>query len=166
MRFSNKKGAALMQVLLVTVILAGMATMLLRAMLSRSTASRRTVRTVSAQTLINSCMTEVNMFWSLKKPEVFRRDLSAGIMYCDKTGTAASCSPANKRYTYLCKETEFDGVKFQVLAYFPTKKTNCSSSQEPNCAKYAAFQSTTDDLTTFDNSNQIVYEVIKGSRYL
>ena len=42
MIFKNKKGAALLQVLLVTVILAGMATMLLRASLSRTTAARKT----------------------------------------------------------------------------------------------------------------------------
>ena len=44
----NKRGAALLQVLLVTVVLAGMATMLLRANLSRTTTSRQTRRAVSA----------------------------------------------------------------------------------------------------------------------
>lgn len=158
----NKKGAALMQVLLVTVVLAGMATMLLRSMLSRSTASRRTVRTVSAQTLINTCMTEVNMFWSLKKPEVFQRDLRDGVMYCANTGNTAACSASNKRYTYLCQERTFDGAAFQVIAYFPTK--DCPASGEPDCAKYAKLPS--GDLNTFENSNQIVYEVVKGSRFL
>lgn len=161
MILSNKKGAALMQVLLVTVVLAGMATMLLRAMLSRSTSSRRTVRTVSAQTLMNSCMSEVNMFWSLKKPTVFQQDLQDGIMYCAKTGNrSSSCAAANKRYTYKCKELQMGGGKFQVLAYFPT--TSCSND-EADCAAYALVDSTPAGDSTH---RQIVYEVIEGNSFL
>ena len=71
----NKKGAALMQVLLITIILAGIATMILRATLSRTSSARRTRRAVSAQVLIQTCMAEVNSLWSKKAPEAFRRDL-------------------------------------------------------------------------------------------
>ena len=71
----NKKGAALMQVLLITIILAGIATMILRATLSRTSSARRTRRAVSAQVLIQTCMAEVNSLWSKKTPEAFRRDL-------------------------------------------------------------------------------------------
>ena len=52
----NKKGAALMQVLLITAILAGMATLLLRNSLTRTISSRKTRRNVSAEMLIQSCM--------------------------------------------------------------------------------------------------------------
>ena len=51
----NQKGAALLQVLLITVVLAGMATMLLRASLSRTSGARQTRRAVSSQLYINAC---------------------------------------------------------------------------------------------------------------
>ena len=62
----NKRGAALMQVLLITMILAGMATMLLRASLSRTASARKTRRAVTAEMLIESCMAEVNALWASK----------------------------------------------------------------------------------------------------
>ncbi len=96
----NKKGAALMQVLLITVILAGIATMLLRASLSRVSSSRKTRRSVSAQVLIQACMAEVNTLWSKKTPEAFRRDLQGDsngpFMYCaGGTGTTCECTIFN-----------------------------------------------------------------------
>ena len=78
----NKKGAALMQVLLATAVLAGMATMLLRASLSRTSSVRQIRQTVSTELLIESCQAEINMMWSKKKPEVFKRDLSGCWMNC------------------------------------------------------------------------------------
>ena len=84
----NNKGAALLQVLLVTVVLAGMATMLLRASLSRTTAARQTRRAVSTDLLINSCMAEVNAIWSSKSPEQFKRDLAD---CCMSRGPSNSC---------------------------------------------------------------------------
>ena len=60
MILKNNKGAALMQVLLVTVVLAGMSAMLLRATLSRTMTVRQTRRNVSTQIMADSCMAEVN----------------------------------------------------------------------------------------------------------
>lgn len=92
----NKKGAALMQVLLITLILAGIATMLLRASLSRTVSARKTRRTVTAQLLMERCMAEVNALWTAKTPEAYNRDWTNGNMYCSgNNGT--SCST-----TYTC----------------------------------------------------------------
>lgn len=113
----NKKGAALLQVLLVTVILAGMATMLLRASLSRSTAARKTRQTVSAQLLINSCMAEVNTLWSLKSPDVFARDLNQCIMYCTNNMISSTCPSASSVRTHTCT-IEINGIDYQVEAKF------------------------------------------------
>ena len=80
---TNKKGAALLQVLLVTAILAGMAAMLLRASLSRSTSVRNTRQNVSKELLIEACQAEINIMWSYKKPKVFQRDLAGCWMNCN-----------------------------------------------------------------------------------
>ena len=82
----NKKGAALLQVLLITVVLAGMAAMLLRASLSRTTTARKTRRTVASQMLINTCQAEVSALWGIKSPARFSKDLENCWMNC-------SCTP-------------------------------------------------------------------------
>ena len=128
--FKNKKGAALLQVLLVTVILAGMATMLLRSSLSRSTAARKTRRSVSAQLLINSCMAEVNTLWSVKSPETFARDMSQCIMYCNSTNVTSSCSSANSVRSHTCNIT-VNGADYEVVAEFT--QTSPTSADGRKC---------------------------------
>ncbi len=96
MKINSQKGAALMQVLLVTVILAGIATMLLRAGLARTSSARKTSRSVIAEMLIKSCMAEVNHLWAAKTPAAFGYDLTHGCMY--STGTGVS----NCKKTYSC----------------------------------------------------------------
>lgn len=109
----NQKGAALLQVLLITVVLAGMATMLLRASLSRTSGARQTRRSVSSQLYINACMAEVNTFWTLKSPEAYARDMQQCIMYCGTSTTStatedplnggiASCVVAQQQRSYTC----------------------------------------------------------------
>ena len=117
--WKNKKGAALLQVLLITAVLAGIATMLLRASLSRTTAARKTRRTVSAQMLVNSCMAEVNTIWSIKSPEAFARDMSQCIMYCRSNNVTSACSTANSVKTHECNMT-VNGNAYTVTAEFTT----------------------------------------------
>lgn len=113
--FKNKKGAALMQVLLVTIILAGIATLLLRAVLSRTTTAYQTRKAVSGQVLVESCMAEVNSLWSKKTPTAFLNDFNNGVMYYDSGNTP--------QYTYTCKIPAGDGstgVLHEVIAKFDT----------------------------------------------
>ena len=102
----SQKGAALMQVLLVTLVLAGMATMLLRASLSRTTSARKTRRTASAQVLIQSCMAEVQALWGAKTPDAFYRDMqgdsSGPFMYCKERNTNGTCKSGKIERTYTC----------------------------------------------------------------
>ena len=142
----NKKGAALMQVLLITAILAGIATMLLRASLSRTASARKTRRQVSAQVLIQSCMSQVNDLWTAKNPTAFYRDMRDGTMYCkNPTANAISCPAASRVQTLDCN---FDftqvggnyGQKFTVRATMsPQASTGLST---------------------------ITYEIIEGTEYL
>lgn len=140
MIINNKKGAALMQVLLIAVILAGIATMILRANLSRTASARKTRRQASAQVLIQSCMTRVNDLWTAKSPEVFRRDMELGIMYCSGTGTDYTCPTANQVKEITC---QFDN--FTVRATVADKN---------------------DEHANAGSLQAIVYEVISGSDFL
>ena len=116
----SKKGAALFQVLLITVVLAGMATMLLRASLSRTSSMRQSRRTVSAQLLINTCMSEINTLWSVKKPEIFARDRENCYMWCNaeegETCTLTGSS-ANASRSYTCQVSN-GGNEYNVEAKF------------------------------------------------
>ncbi len=112
----NKKGAALLQVLLVTVVLAGMATMLLRASLSRTTTARQTRRTVSGQLLVNACMAEINALWSAKTPEAFSQDLKDCIILCKDGRNGSTCKNIDKARTYECRSQTIDTVKYTVTA--------------------------------------------------
>ena len=117
----TKKGAALLQVLMVTVILAGLATMLLRVGLSRVSNARMTRRETVSKMLINACQTEVNALWSMKTPEVFSRDLATCTMYCPGSG---DCS--NK---YVCSPTTIDGITYTVTA----KMSSPASDMDGHC---------------------------------
>ncbi len=116
-----------MQVLLITVILAGIATMLLRASFSRTTSARHTRRSVSAQILIQACMAEVNSLWAKKTPDAFRRDLKGvgntnnkPYMYCTGEGEEADVCPTDDiRETYTCTiNNPYGGDPYIVEASF------------------------------------------------
>lgn len=142
MIFKNKKGAALLQVLLVTVILAGMATMLLRASLSRTTAARKTRRTVSAQMLVNSCMAQVNNMWAAKSPEMFARDMSQCIMYC-KDASAGTCPSAQVEKTYKCN-ISLNGQTYAVTAAFDPSGTDAVINSDNKCKLTYTIESNVD----------------------
>lgn len=141
--WKNKKGAALLQVLLITAILAGMATMLLRASLSRTTAARKTRRTVSAQLLVQSCMAEVNTLWSVKSPSAFARDMRQCLMYCDATDVTATCPTANSVRTHECTYN-LNGETYKVLAEFT--ETSPTEDDHTKCKLVYTITSDNDTL--------------------
>lgn len=112
----NKRGGALMQVLLVTAILAGIATFILRASLSRTSNARRARRTISAQMLIDSCMAEVNTLWAAKDPEVFFRDMTDCVMYCKGSNKQAACTGGNRVTQYDCEISDAESLSSQTYA--------------------------------------------------
>lgn len=115
----NKKGAALLQVLLVTAVLAGMATMLLRASLSRTTTARQTRRTVASQMLVQACQTEINALWSIKTPEAFARDMQKCWMTCTADpATNTACTTSNASRSYTCSAVTIGGISYTVTASF------------------------------------------------
>ena len=143
----NKKGAALMQVLLIAVILAGIATMLLRASLSNTISARKSRRHVTAQTVIESCMAEVNALWSLKSEEAIRGDLQTRdtkpLMYC-LTHPSAGSKCSNAETEHICDIPLALAGSSDYL--FRVKAT---ISRENSIAPV-----------------QVTYEIIEGSEYL
>ncbi len=91
----NKRGAALLQVLIVAAILAGMSAMILRLSLSRTITSRQTRHTMMAQSVIESCMAEVNAIWATKTPVAYARDLAACQMCDSSTDSGYGCESGN-----------------------------------------------------------------------
>jgi len=140
----NKKGAALMQVLLIAVILAGITAMLLRASLSNTVSARKSRRHVSAQTIIESCMAEVNMLWSLKKDDAFKRDLSGTYMYCDSPTGSGTCNSSKRKLFHTC--------------YVPVTLAGSND--------YIFHVKATISQTNASSPVQITYEITQGSEYL
>lgn len=145
----NQKGAALLQVLLVTVVLAGMAAMLLRSSLSRTSTARKTRRAVASQMLINACQAEVNALWSVKKPDVFARDLQSCLMYCNASvgeeclveGQVEEGTSVNASNQYVCAPIEMDGTYYQVTATFELSEDalgSCNPETGENCDEHSA----------------------------
>lgn len=76
----NKRGVALLQVLMVAAVLAGLATMILRVVTSRTLSARQIRQTVSAQMLVETCMKQVSNYWMERfetDPEGAAADLAA-----------------------------------------------------------------------------------------
>lgn len=109
----SKKGAALLQVLLVAAVLAGISVLLLRTTLSRTSSSNQTRRAIKAKLQIEACMAEVNQFWGLKKPEIFVRDYKQCIFYCKEgagnTDFTKDCDNSYKVKSYECFK-DIDGM--------------------------------------------------------
>ncbi len=135
----NHRGAALLQVLILSAILAGMATMILRVTLSRSVASKQVRHQITVQKMIESCMAQVNMFWASKTPEAYARDLAQCQMCstdsvanggdgnaCSSTNTPVSGVnfPGNK--TYHCGSIAGgNGQLADVWAVMSSSSDNC-----------------------------------------
>lgn len=121
MFIKNNKGAALMQVLLVTVVLAGMAAMLLRATLSRTITARHTRRSVSTQLMVDSCMAEVNSLWASKSPEAFlgdfKGDSRGAFMYCEDYDDEGYCKTGSAIHRYYDCTYQIDNVSYTVRAW-------------------------------------------------
>ena len=136
---NNKKGAALMQVLLIALVLAGIATMMLRVTLSRTSSARQTRRISFATMLIESCMAEVNELWSSKTPIAFRRDMAGyttggnghvknqPYMYCAALQqNGKDCVSGQEQDVYTCTYSP-DGVHdYVVTAQFKNVGTSGS----------------------------------------
>lgn len=118
-----------MQVLLMTMVLAGITTMLLRVTLSRTSSARQTRRAALSEVLIQACMAEVNGVWSAKTPAAFRRDLNGDesgdnkgkpIMYCANPKDGA-CAAGDRVRSYTC-EYDYNGTPYTVTAEFEKVK--------------------------------------------
>ncbi|MDR0292408.1 MAG: hypothetical protein LBI01_06625 [Elusimicrobium sp.] len=70
----NNKGSALMQVLLITIVVATIATAILRIAISRTTTAAATVRTISAKNILEGCNAQVQSM--LVRKQVAGEDIS------------------------------------------------------------------------------------------
>ena len=75
----NKRGVALLQVLIIAAVLAGLSAMILRVVLSRTLVARQNRRTVSAQMLIERCMAKINDDWERQPLEEYANALEGAI---------------------------------------------------------------------------------------
>ncbi len=110
MNILSKKGSALMQVLLVTAVLAGIATMLLRASISRTSAAHQVKRNVSAQLLVESCMSEVQSIFAHQTPNEFIKNMQECMFDCETTEEKRTNFYNNPDPNVQCSNDPYNGV--------------------------------------------------------
>lgn len=127
----SKRGAAILQVLLLAAVLAGVATVILRFSVARTASARQNRRLVTSQMAIESCMAVVNELWMAKSPEAFERDISQCIFSCrggdGKSDPTKTCEGADRQTEYECKDhfTAQDR-SYRVLAHIEKGESgNC-----------------------------------------
>lgn len=163
MILKNSKGAALMQVLLVTIVLAGMSAMLLRATLSRTMTARQTRRAVSTQLMVDSCMAEVNSLWAAKSVAAFKNDFAGdargAFMYCAEYDNTGRCtSSGNDIHRFYDCTSSIDGKSYTVRAWlYDTQGENGNVEEYP---KGEMTGKTIED----DTMLQMVFEVLNSAQ--
>ena len=75
--YKNNRGAALLHVLMLSALLAGLAVMVLRATLSRQVTARQTRHAVGVHQAVTACIAEINNMWGLMTPEQYETSLSS-----------------------------------------------------------------------------------------
>ena len=108
---TSRRGVALLQVLIVTALLAGMSAMILRASLSRTVTARQTRHQVISQMVIEACMAEVSNIWAAKTSEAYARDLAS----CQMCPSSSGDCPSAK--THTCS-VNVSGTTYTVNATF------------------------------------------------
>lgn len=88
----NKRGVALLQVLIISAILAGISAMILRATLARQVTARQTRRAVKAQMVIEYAMSQINFMWAAKTPKAYAEHLDYCALTCLVGWDAGPCN--------------------------------------------------------------------------
>ena len=76
--YKNNRGAALLQVLMLSALLAGLSVMVLRAALSRQVMVRKTRHTIGLHMAVSACIAEINNMWAVMTPEQYETSLNMG----------------------------------------------------------------------------------------
>lgn len=131
-----KRGAALLQVLIITAILGGLCAMIARSVLSRQVTSKRVRRTILAQNAIKSCMAEVNAMWALKNPDQYADDLGS----CNKIvpswsgSSIKSCdNQAPQTNEWYCRIKPTGGEEYCVTAAISLTSDSEQEQGAPKC---------------------------------
>ncbi len=112
----NKRGAALLQVLIISAVLAGISAMVLRATLSRTVNARRTRHTISSQMIIENAMAQVNARWASLTPETYAKYLASCILKCNSENVE-DCETDENRTTTISVPVA-DGSTRNVIVKF------------------------------------------------
>ena len=136
----NKRGAALVQVLMLSALLAGLSAMILRATLSRQMIARQSRHAVGARLAIESCVAEINNMFAVMSPDDYAAmtsglgnsarkcsfpKLATGITTCDPENPTPPSSTYNRKW--YCQVPAY-GSHYCVTA---TISSRAGSSADP-----------------------------------
>lgn len=75
--YKNNRGAALLQVLMLSALLAGLAVMVLRVTLSRQVTARQVRHSVGVRMAVSSCIAQINEMWAVMTPAQYEQSLNS-----------------------------------------------------------------------------------------
>lgn len=124
----NNRGAALLQVLMLSALLAGLAVMVLRATLSRQVTARQTRHALGVHQAVTSCIAEINDMWALMTPDTYKDRLSTCSMPPYPAGQPV-CGDSAVAGEWYCQVNPFaEGSGVCVTARMRPKTTTETNS--------------------------------------
>lgn len=144
----NKRGVALLQVLMVAAVLAGLATMILRVVTSRTLSARQIRQTVSAQMLVETCMKQVSNYW-MERFETDPEGAAADLAACRFRGSGAASVLTGASHLYGFRE---------MLCYSPSL-TGYTPSHHHEAGPQMTISA---NMSEVDGKCQISYRIASG----
>lgn len=127
----NSRGAALLQVLMLSALLAGLSVMVLRATLSRQVTARQTRHAVGAEAAVEACNAEIQNMWAVMNPETYKNQLSSCLMPTQQAMPAAcgEIDPPTDHKTWYCGVNPYNSAtkSYCVKAVIATREGGASS---------------------------------------
>lgn len=126
--YKNKRGAALLQVLMLSALLAGLSVMVLRATLSRQVTARKTRHDVGVHEAIEACAAEIYNMWAVMTPDQYRTNLASCSLPPMPTGTQNCLGQAAAANEWYCRVNPYGTKEYCITAKMGTKETGETES--------------------------------------
>lgn len=120
--YKNKRGAALLQVLMLSALLAGLSVMVLRATLSRQVTARKTRHDVGVHAAIEACAAEIYNMWAVMTPEQYKTRLSSCSLPPMPAGTQSCAGGAAASNEWYCRVNPYGTKTYCITAKMGPKE--------------------------------------------
>jgi len=126
--YKNKRGAALLQVLMLSALLAGLSVMVLRATLSRQVTARKTRHDVGIHEAIEACAAEIYNMWAVMTPTQYQTNLGNCSLPPMPAGTSSCSGGAAVSNEWYCRVNPYGTKEYCITAKMSGNDTGFTDS--------------------------------------